>query len=387
MVNKKGEKLIQKGVSTIYKDGVKDDGGAEPGEEIFVTNTLGKILGGGFYDGYGPVSIRIVYRGDIRDLDEALEENILKAFKKRENYPFKSKRIVYADSDDIPGLIIDLYNDIAVIQSSSIGIDIRIDDIKKILIKHSIANYVYLKNTQKTRVDVGLDIFSEWLTTYKKEETIINEGKAKFVVDVVNGQKTGFYLDHRMNRMELPYIYKSKSFLDLYSYTGAFGIHQLLSKTEKGYFVEEDKAAFENLLRNIRLNNLVEKAHPINDKVEKVLKEEHKADLIIIDPPAFAPMKTKMNQGIRKYTSILRKVIEKTTGKVLFISSCSYFINSKTLLNKIILPSLRQYVDTFWILGGVRKASPDHPIKPYHPQLDYLKAYVLLINKKSKIYL
>lgn len=381
ILNNKGVRLLNKGILTIYKDGIKDDGGAEAGEEIFITNQRGKILGGGFYDGHGPVAIRVLYKGDLQNLEEAIERNILASIKRRDSYPYDSKRIVYADADYLPGLIIDKYKNVAVIQTSSIGMDIRIDIIKKALIKHGDIDAIYLKNTQRSRLDIGLELYSEWLTTDKIEEVIIREGKAKFIVDIVNGQKTGFYLDHRINRLGLPKAHKANVVVDLYSYTGGFGIHYLLNGSNKAYFIEQDENAVDILQRNLKLNKLDAKAEIIHTTVEEFLETNLEADIVIVDPPALAPTKKNVRSGVNKYKNIIKSIITSIKCSTLFISSCSYHITPEILLDNIITNALDEVGMEFWILGGIRKASPDHAIRKPNIELDYLKAYLIKIKK------
>ncbi len=380
VLNDKGTRLYRQGKLTIYKDGLKDDGGAEPGEEVFITDSRGRVVGGGFYDGYGPVGVRILYTGDIQDINDAIEDNIVRAYERRKTYPFKSKRIVYADADYLPGLIIDLYNKIAVIQTSSIGMDIRIDIIKKTLLRHGIAKYIYLKNIQKSRLDIGLDIYSEWLTHEKKPETIIDEGKARFIVNVESGQKTGFYLDHRINRLELPTIERAKKVIDLYSYTGGFGIQYLLNGAREAVFVEEDDEAIETLYRNLNINNVINNASVVHGKVEQFIEEENEADIVIIDPPALAPMKKSLKPAIKKYRAILTEILTNFRHRTLFISSCSYHIDRNTLLRDIIDYTMKRCDKKYWILGGVRGSSPDHMVRKPDKELDYLKAYLIRLD-------
>jgi len=371
---------VLSGCLTIYSKWILDDGGAEPGEEVLVYTHDGEEAGIGFYEGVGAVGVRLLTLGYIMDALDALKDNILRAIHRRRFYQYDSKRIVNADADMLPGLIIDLYRDIAVIQSTSIGMDLRIGYIKDILLRSGVANHVYVKNTQRSRLDAGLDIYSEWVTPRYDGDIVIREGEAIFIVDVEGGQKTGFYLDQRINRIELSrYIDPSMRILDLYSYTGGFGIHMLKAGAGKAVFIEEDRDAVEILERNLKLNGVYGRAEVLNDRVEKTIQElEDRYDFIVIDPPALAPKRDHVKGGIGKYRWILGEASRLAKGSLIFVSSCSYFITRDILRRDIIEHVYRDR--RRYYLGGVRGASPDHMVDPSSIELDYLKAYLIYID-------
>ena len=375
------EKQVLNGLLTIYSKWIEDDGGADPGEDIILVDSRRKTLGIGFYEGIGAVGVRLLKIGTEEDVADIIRRNILYAYRKREFYPFDSKRIVNADADYLPGLIIDLYRDTAVIQSSSIGIDNRLDLIAMTLRRSGIANYVYVRNDQRSRMEVGLERWRGWLL--KGDETVltIREGKAIFKVDIEEGQKTGFYLDQRINRLEAGLYSGNRRILDLYSYTGGFGVQALVNNAKKTVFVEETPRSIELLYENLKINNVLERAEVYEGRVEKFLEEsKEKFDVIISDPPALVQNRDNLERGVNKYRGILGDIVKHVSRGILFVSSCSYFITQEILKKEVIDKVLDESRRRYSYLGMVRGAAPDHMHRSIDKELRYLKGYFIYIH-------
>ncbi len=375
------EKQVLNGLLTIYSKWIEDDGGAEPGEDIILVDYRRKTLGIGFYEGIGAIGVRLLKIGAEEDIADIIRRNIIYAYRKRDFYPFDSKRIVNADADHLPGLIIDLYRDTAVIQSSSIGMDNRLDLIAMILKRSGIANYVYVRNDQRSRVEVGLERWRGWMV--KGDETIltISEGKAIFKVDIEEGQKTGFYLDQRINRLEMGLYSGNRRVLDLYSYTGGFGIQALVNNAKKTVFVEETPRSIELLYENLKINNVLGKAEVYEGRVEKFLEESgEEFDVIVSDPPALVQNRANMEKGVNKYKNVLENIAKHIRQGILFISSCSYFITPEILKKEVIDKVLEENRRRYMYLGMVRGAAPDHMHRSIDKELRYLKGYFVYIH-------
>ncbi len=354
---------------TIYSKWVYDHGGAEPGEEVIVETYDRETIGVGIYDGAGPIAVRMLGIGVAAPAAQLLEENLLKAYTLRRGLGWDSYRLVNSDGDMIPGIIIDIYRDTAVIQSGSLGMDHHLETIARILKKHGIAEYIYIRNDQRSRREAGLDTWKDWLG--KRGDTLItiNEGEATFLVDIENGHKTGFFLDQRMNRLETRLYTRDRVVHDLYAYTGGFGIHALLSGAKKVYFIERDGWAAEMIEENIRLNKLGNHSYEVvvGDAMEWL--REARGGLIIADPNAFIQSRRETEQGTERYRELYRGVYASLEyGGVAFLSSCSYFLSEKRFLE--IVSSLGSHR----ILGWIRGASPDHVVRHDTPELRYLKA-------------
>lgn len=358
--------------NTIYSKWVYDDGGAEPGEEVIIESYERETIGIGIYDGVGAVSVRILSRERIRPIREVIEDNILKAYQIRRRLGWDSYRLINSDADDLPGLIIDIYGDTAVIQSGSIGIDKYLDTIAKILDKHGIASKTYVRNDQRSRKEIGLEIWKDWIYGEGDIEVIITEGKAKFKVNIEVGHKTGFFLDQRMNRLEVRLYSRGGRVLDLFSYTGGFGIHSLLNGAYKVVFVEKDPTAIEYLNENLKLNKLMERhVEIVEDDVYRYIEERNMGyDLVVIDPNALIQKRTEYRRGVERYKYLYSETYKLLKpGGTAFLSSCSYFLKTDRYIKIVNELSPKPY-----IVGGLRGASPDHPYRVDTPELNYLKA-------------
>ena len=365
--------------STIYSKWIFDDGGAEPGDEVIVETYDRETIGIGIYDGVGAISVRILSREKVRPIREVIEENIQKAYTLRKRFGWDSYRLIYSDADDLPGLIIDVYRDTAVIQSGSIGFDKYLYTIAEILEKHGIASKSYIRNDQRSRKEVGLEIWRDWIHGKGDTEIVIMEGDAKFKVNIEIGHKTGFFLDQRMNRLEIRNYSRNSRVLDLFSYTGGFGIHALLNGASKTVFIEKDPIAVEYLEENLKLNGLHNRHVEIveEDVYQYLEREESRYELIAVDPNALIQSRDEIKTGIKKYLNLYSKAYDKLEyGGIAFLSSCSYFLKPDKFMDIISSLNPRPH-----ILGRLRGASPDHPYKPDTPELQYLKAVYIYKNK------
>jgi len=357
---------------TIFSKWVYDDGGAEPGDEVLVETYDRKTVGIGIFDGVGAISVRLLSRYSVKPVKELIHENISKAYNLRRRLGWDSYRLINSDADDLPGLIIDVYRDTAVIQSGSMGFDKYLHIVAEILYKQEIARRTYVRNDQRSRREAGLEVWRDWIYGDGDTEIIIREEEAIFKVNIETGHKTGFFLDQRINRLEVRNYCRGNKALDLFSYTGGFGIHALLNGAEKVVFVEKDPTAVEYLDENIKLNNLdKEKYEIVNSDVYQHLEtEEYRYGLITVDPNALIQSREETEAGIKRYTKLYTKaysLLER--GGVAFLSSCSYFLKQEKFLGII-----RELQPTPKLLGMLRGASPDHPYRLDTPELQYLKA-------------
>jgi len=369
--------IIPKKKLTIYSKWIYDDGGAEPGDEVIIETYDRETIGVGIYDGVGAVGVRVLSYEKVIPLQELIRKRILEAYEYRRRLRWNSFRLINSEGDLLPGLIIDIYKDIAVIQSGSIGFDQYLDYISDILVRHDIVEKVFVKNDQRSRREVGLEIWRDWIRGDGDTQTIIKEGDLKFKVDFLEGQKTGFFLDQRMNRFESELYSRGRVGLDLYSYTGGFGIHMLKGGASRVYFIEEDKRAIEILIDNLRLNKIYEKADIYNTSVEKFFDEDNrKYDIIISDPPALIQDRRQFKEGIDKYRWLLKNILYRTNvNGIVFYSSCSYFLKPSKFLS-----ILEEYHHMFRLLGRLRGASIDHPYRYHDDEINYLKAVFMIVR-------
>ncbi len=385
----KGLKKLLKGTGIVYRKWVKAPKSIRAGELVEVVDPEGDLVGCGLWDPLGPVALRILFLSEcpFKNVKDAIFYKVEKSLKIREKLGLRfsgSYRLLNSDGDLFSGLIVDVYNeDVAVLQSSSASIDAILDVITDALNKVIGVKNVYNKSVQRSRRDIGLEPKEGWIRG-RKERVIINEEGVRFVVDIVRGQKTGFYLDQRANRLELrKYVGKGDNVLDLFSYTGAFGIHAVYNGAKAVTFVEEDPYAVEILKENLKINR-VERFKIVNSSVWDFLRgEKDKFDIVVIDPPAFIQKgdEESISRGKsaykKVYTSAL-KLAEK--GSIAFLSSCSYFLSKSDFVTIASRAALTAGFSCYRFLGGTRGASPDHVLRG-EEYLEYLKAGFLHLDE------
>ena len=380
-----GVRVVREGGGIVYRKWVKAPKGIEPGELVIVEDLRGDILGCALHDTVGPVALRVVWHGgcNFEKPEDAIREVLLRAYRYRRMLGFdigcrKGFRLIHSDADLAPGLVIDVYDDLAVIQSSSIVWDVHLEEIVRLLVEELGVNHVYEKSVQRARRDIGLKPRQRLLygTQYAK---IIEEGAARFYVDARRGQKTGFFLDQRDNRLQLErLVEKGDSVLDLFSYTGGFGIHALIAGAGRAVFVDEDPDALEILRKNLELNGIdSSRVKIINTNVWKFLNEDKgKYDIVVVDPPAFIQSREHYEKGLQAYRRLYRACGHRAK-RLIFYSSCSTFLRRDDFL-AIIGYALVQR--EYRLLGSIRGQPADHPVRPNATHLEYLKAAFVLLE-------
>ncbi len=325
------------------------------------------------------MGIRILYRGGcpwespVEAVIDRLEAALMVREKAGFTGPKRGYRLVNSDGDMLSGLIVDVYNDVGVVQSSGLAIDRHIGLIASWISRELGLKGVFEKSVQRSRRDLGLEPRTRWLTGVKKEEAVIEEAGVKFIVDVVNGQKTGFFLDQRANRVEFgSYAGRGDMVLDLFSYTGGFGLHAAFNGAGRVVFVEEDPWAVRMLERNAGLNGFTG-FHVINKPIREAARDIRGSfDLAAVDPPAFIQKRDKesFTRGLRAYRRAYKLGLDLLSGGgTAFLSSCSFFLRDRDLVE---LVSDIMGNANYRFIGSFRRADRDHVVGSA-VYLDYLK--------------
>ncbi len=282
-------------------------------------------------------------------------------------------RLIHAEGDYFPGLIVDIYNKVAVVQFRTTGTwllkDVIFDTLKSLGYTH-----VFSKSP------AYLDWAQGWMGEAGEPFTVVTENSLKFSVDVVKGQKTGFFLDQRENRKLLATYSKDKKILNCFSYTGGFSMYALAGGAKSVASVDISKDAIENAKLNASLNDLSDRHEGVAaDCFDYLRKADKDFDVIVLDPPAFCKDIRSVPQASRGYKDInmsAMKLVKK--GGILFTFSCSQHI-SRDLFQKIVFGAANDTGRKVRILHNLSQG-PDHPINIYHPEGDYLKGLVLEIQ-------
>jgi len=353
------------------------------GEILPVYSSSGELLGHAYCNQKTSILGRMLSFGEIDPVKE-LENNLVSAIGMRESL-FNEKvtncyRLVNSEGDNIPGLIIDKYDQVLVIQSATAGIDLLKQQIIDFLVKKLKPVAIYEKSDLSSRREEGLTM-SEGLLFGKETKSVeVIENDIKFVVDLVNSQKTGFFLDQREMRVWVGELAKNKTVLNCFAYTGGFSLYAVKGGAKQVDTVDISTEAVKRAEENFALNGFRGQFGFIVDDVFEFLRaKELNYDLIILDPPAFAKKKNDIIKACRGYKDINRLTLQKMpAGSILVTSSCSYHVDEK-LFQTVVFQAAVEANRKVRIIGRHHLA-PDHPINIFHPEGEYLKSLVLYVE-------
>ncbi len=383
-LKKNEEKRILNGESLVYANEVlRIDGKDKNGSMVNVYSYDSKFLGKGYINHLSKVLVRISSR-DFNEVDD--KDFFFKRIKAANDLRIElgydnCYRVVYSESDNLPGLIVDKYDNTLVIEVSSLGIEQRKDLIIECLKEIFNPKGIYEKCEMNLREKEGLKDTSGVLYGEVGNETIITENGLKMSVDIINGQKTGYFLDQKENRFALRKYTMNKSVLDCFSNTGGFSMNAC-TNARKVIAVDISKRATDNVLRNAELNGF-KNISVITDDVFQALrnfrKEGREFDLIVLDPPAFTKSVSEVKDALKGYKDIniqALKIIKK--GGYLVSSSCSHYI-SLEMFNRMLIESVNQSGRRARVME-IKTQAPDHSSTLQSNDTMYLKFFVLKIE-------
>lgn len=378
ILRKNEERRIKSGHQWIFSNEIeKVEDKPGNGAIVKVYDYKNNFLLSGFYNFNSLIAVRTLTASDNFDLKELFDRRLDAAFKLRNKvYPGRnSYRAVFSESDFLPGLIIDKYNDTFVLQIYSAGMENNIALINEILSEKYNAKNIFTKNEEYFRRLEGLP---EADTVYKGEmsEEIISDGFVKYRVNFGTGHKTGFYFDQCDNRAFIQRFSKSKSVLDCFCNSGGFGLNAAYGGAESVVFVDssavEIKAAEENFILNSFGCETEFKDADVFDYLEKCVSEGKKFDIVNVDPPAFAKNKKSLQAAIKGYEKLNRLALEVLKeGGLLFSSSCSYHLKRDEFIS--VLKNAGAKSGKELQLIHFNNASMDHPSLPAMEETVYLK--------------
>ena len=289
-------------------------------------------------------------------------------------------RLIHAEGDGLPGLIIDIYGSVAVIQTHTLGMyNARhmITDALKAIYGTKL-EAVFDKSSETMSKQNAIHVSNEFLLGNVQENVVV-ENDVKFYVNWVEGQKTGFFIDQRDNRSLLSKYSAGKTILNTFSYSGGFSMYALKAGAKEVHSVDSSKKAAELALRNAELNGVSNHHHFFTEDAFDFLKKSHdKYDIVILDPPAFAKHLSAVEKAMIGYRNLnLEGFKQVKKGGMLFTFSCSQVMD-KVLFRKVVFQAAAQSGRDVKILYQLSQG-PDHPINIYHPEGEYLKGLVLQV--------
>jgi len=369
-INKLGLQKIQKRFFWLYENEIKTT--FNEAKVVFLSYK-NSILATAFYNPKSKITIRIL---DFKKIDfnkEYLKKTIKKAIVKRNSLKniTNSIRLIHSEADFLPGLIVDKYGNNLILMITTAVMEQFLDEIKEILIELLNPTGIYKKD-DKVRLKEGLEVNSKIIYGEIEKDFIIIENGKKFITNLIESQKSGFFLDQRANRAKISKL-NFKKVLDLFANAGGFGIY---SGAEFIKFVEISKLACSLIEQNCKLNGIKNYEIEKNDVFKFLEKEKEIYDLIIIDPPAFAKTKSAKKGALRgwKYLIVNSLKLLKNNG-YLALFSCSNAINSKDLLDLTLSSSIIE--NCYLEVVEFFKQDIDHPYILNMPNSLYLTGVLL----------
>jgi 23S rRNA (cytosine1962-C5)-methyltransferase len=380
-LKKNEEHRIRAGHMWIFSNEIGTvEGHPENGDLVSVYDSKNNYHGDAFYNRNSLIAGRML-GNEISDLKDFFKKRILKAYSLRKLvYPKReSFRLIFSESDFLPGLIIDKYNNTFVLQVYSFGMQKNISLIAEILKEELSAENIFTKNEDYFRKLEGLPEENEVLLGEIHDE-IIDDGTIKYKISFEKGHKTGFYFDQGDNRAFIEKISNNKTILDAFCNSGGFGLHAASAGAAKITFVDSSADEIENAKNNFKLNGYTQDSEFITSDVfeylEKCIVEKKTFDIVMLDPPAFAKNKKSLPQAKKGYEKLNRMALSLLAPEGLLVtSSCSFHLEKDEFISIINTAALknREMVQLIYHSG----ASLDHPELPAMKETTYLKFAVL----------
>ncbi len=362
----------------------------QEGEIVKVVDCKGNTLGVGHYQ-IGSIAVRILEFGVGELPNDFWKTRIAVAYGVRESLGLVTEenntyRLIHGEGDFLPGLIVDVYADTAVIQAHSVGMHYHREEIAEAIVEAvAQVDKVYYKSddTLPHKANIQGDRVGYLIGGDKVEdkEFWAKENGLSFRIDWLRGQKTGFFIDQRDNRALLEQYAKDKDVLNMFCYTGGFSVYALRGGAKKVHSVDVSQKAVDLVRSNVAYNFGEEAPHEAfaEEAFEFMTKNTNTYDLIILDPPAFAKHRDAVKNALRGYQRLNAKGIQSIRpGGILFTFSCSQAID-KDMFRLAVFSAAAQVGRKVRILHQLHQPA-DHPINIYHPEGEYLKGLVLQIE-------
>lgn len=388
---KKGEgRLLKSGGMWVFDNEIASVMGSfVNGDIVLVRDFDGYPLGKGFINTNSKITIRLLTRDERMVVDEMFfEKRVRDAWEYRKKVvDTGSCRVIFAEADFLPGLVVDKFSDVLVVQSLALGIDrykeMIVDLLKKVLAEDGIQiRGVYERSDVKVRRQEGMELTKGFIGKEFTTLVEIEENGVKYQVDVKDGQKTGFFLDQKYNRLAIQKLCKGARVLDCFTHTGSFALNAGIAGAKSVIGVDASELAVNQATENARLNGLSDRVEflcaDVFDLLPELEERGEKFDVVILDPPAFTKSRSSIKNAVKGYREInLRAMKLVKEGGFLATCSCSHFMDYELFTQTIgqaaknVHKRLRQV--------EYRTQAPDHPILWAADESYYLKFYIFQV--------
>lgn len=388
---KKGEgRTIKAGGAWIYDNEIANVVGSfDDGDVVLVHDFDGYPMGKGYINRHSKIRVRMLTRHQEQEIDDVFWKMRLQAAwdYRKATVDTSSCRIVFGEADFLPGLVIDKFSDVLVVESLALGIDRYkehlVDLLKEILAADGITiRGVYERSDAKERLKEGMERVKGFMGAEFDTNVEIIENGVHYMVDVKEGQKTGFFLDQKYNRLAIQKLCKDARVLDCFTHTGSFALNAGIAGAREVTGVDASELAVHQAQENAKLNGLDGRVKFICEDVFELLprleEEGEKYDVVILDPPAFTKSRSSIKNAVKGYREInLRGMKLVRDGGFLATCSCSHFMDYE-LFTKTIGQAARNAHKRLRQVE-YRTQAPDHPILWSSDESYYLKFYVFQV--------
>ena len=394
VILKKGEgRLLKKGGLWIYDNEIAEEDLKDGnGSIVDVLDFDGYFLGNGFINVNSKIRVRMLTRrtriGEDISLDELIEKRVKDAWEYRKTVcDTSSCRLIFGEADFLPGIVVDKFEDVLVVESLALGIDRLkekiLNEVNKILKNDDIIiRGIYERSDSKVRLEEGLERFKGFIGGEFDTKVLISENDVKYYVDVCDGQKTGFFLDQKYNRRAVAGICKDKEVLDCFTHTGSFALNAVKGGAKHVTAVDISQTGIDQARENAELNGFGSKmdfvVSDVFDYLPKVLNEGKKFDVVILDPPAFTKSRDSVKNATKGYKEINLKAMKiLKDGGYLATCSCSHFMTQELFLQAVASAAKDAHKRIRQV--EYRTQGPDHPVLWNSDTSFYLKFLILQV--------
>ena len=379
VVNGRQKKLLQ-GHPWVYGNEIKRvEGEIEDGGLVTVVDFRGRYMGTGFYNSKSLITVRLLTHRQEEITDELIASRVKAACDYRRfvmNRPgTDSCRLIYGEADRLPGVIADRFGGVIVLQVLALGMERFTQTIADALLACEKPDCLLLQNDDAIRRKEGMECFTRVLYGTLPEENIIHENGVKLAVDVLGGQKTGYFLDQKDNHLFVRQFCKDARVLDCFSYIGAFALNAAAAGAKEVTAVDISEAAVQLIEKNAALNGADITAVCANcfDFLRAQVKAGEKYDVVVLDPPAFTKAHANMASACRGYKEIALSAMRLLpAGGVLATHSCSYHMPEEVFVNTVL--SAAQDLHRQVRVITLRRQDINHPVLAGYPESHYLKS-------------
>lgn len=379
VVNGRQKKLLQ-GHPWVYGNEIERvEGEIEDGGLVTVVDFRGRYMGTGFYNSKSLITVRLLTHRQEEITDELIASRVKAACDYRRfvmNRPgTDSCRLIYGEADRLPGVIADRFGGVIVLQVLALGMERFTQTIADALLACEKPDCLLLQNDDAIRRKEGMECFTRVLYGTLPEENIIHENGVKLAVDVLGGQKTGYFLDQKDNHLFVRQFCKDARVLDCFSYIGAFALNAAAAGAKEVTAVDISEAAVQLIEKNAALNGADITAVCANcfDFLRAQVKAGEKYDVVVLDPPAFTKAHANMASACRGYKEIALSAMRLLPGGgVLATHSCSYHMPEEVFVNTVL--SAAQDLHRQVRVITLRRQDIDHPVLAGYPESHYLKS-------------